>query len=227
VPDAEEHAIDQKEETMKKLVGLILGWVLVSLGSSGWAAQSIFDFGSTNGLSGPVGSDHFSVSTNGLTLTAYGFNADNSLHGLFWKQGGPDEQGIGLTNTLDTELTLIGGTSIANYIQIDVSQVTNFPSAQIRVQSVTDGEEFNVFGSNTKGVIGTLIATGLTNENSFVNIPDWGQYGFISVAVTPQGSTRPSDNLLMDAIAVIPEPGVLSLVLAGIVGLGLLRHRAR
>ena len=212
---------------MKKRLCLISWWVLVGLGSSAWAAQTIFDFNSTNGVSGPIGSDHFSVTTNGLTLTAYGFNADNSPHGLFWKTGFPDEHGIGLTNTLDTELTLIGGTNIANYIQVDVSQVTNFPSAQIRPQSVTAGEEFDLFGSNTKGVIGTLIATGLTNDNSFINIPDWGQYAFISVAVTPQGPNHSFDNVLMDAIAIIPEPGPITLVAVALSLTGLLTARKR
>jgi hypothetical protein len=186
------------------------------------------DFGSTNGVSTPVGSSQWSVTLGGTTLTAYGFNANNTPHGLFWKNGRTDEFGIGLANTLDTELTLTGkGSAIANYIQFDVHTVTNSPSGRIRAQSVTDEEKFDLFGSNTKGLIGIKILSGCTNDNRFISIPDWGWYAFISVAVMPQGRSHANDNVLPDAIEVVPEPAQLALVRCGCGLLALLKMHKR
>ena len=209
---------------MERRSAVVVCAVALGMAASATAVAQTFDFGNVPG--GPVGASSWAVTIPPFTLTAYGWNADNSPNELFWKNAGPDEHGIGFVNTLDNELTLApGGTAIANYIQVDVSQVYLVsPTGQIRVQSVTDGEEYDLYGSNTLGDIGTKILSASTIDNTFFDIPNWGTYKFISVAVTPQGAARPNDNVLMDAILVVPEPAALSLLVLG--SLAWLRRRA-
>lgn len=198
---------------------------LLGLVATCGAAPILFDFGGTP--TGPVGASSRSVTEGIYTLTAYGFDANNTPHNLYFKNEGTDEHGLGLVNTNDNELTLTSNPrGIANYMQIDVSQVYGvFPTGQLRVQSVTSGEEFDVYGSNTLGSIGTVISSGNTLDNDFLTLPNWGIYKFISVAVTPQaGSSHNDDNVLVDAIQVVPEPTALPLVILG--GLTVLRIRA-
>lgn len=207
-----------------------LSCVLLLVLTLGSAQAAVFDFASTNGASGPVGSSYWKVTEGLFTLTAYGFNANGTRHGLYWKDEGPNEQGLGLTGTFGHELTLQpGGRKIANYIQIDVSQVyTSFPSGAIRIGSVNHGEAFDLFGSNVKGQVGIEILSGSTADGTFVSIPQWGMYKFVSVAVDPRGCRHAHDNVFMEAISIgrpIPEPGTLTLLASGL-GLLLLFRRA-
>jgi hypothetical protein len=129
---------------------------------------------------------------------------------------------IGFPDTTDFELTLAGANGpIANYIQIDVSQIYHdFSAAQIRIQSVTVGEKYDLFGSSALGSIGTLITSGGVGsayDNVFFDVPQWGAYPYISVAVHAPGGS--ADNVLMDAIAVdtknqVPDSGSSLFLLA-------------
>jgi hypothetical protein len=208
----------------KSLKVLLCAFVL-GTGAYGWAAPLTFDFG--NSPSGPVGASSWAVTQGAYTLTAWGLNANNTAHLLYWKNAGPDEHGLGLVGTLDNELTLAsGGTAIANYIQIDVSQVYLLsPTGEIRIQSVTSGEKFNLYGSSTPGSIGTPILSGSTADNVFISIPNWGTYPYISVSVTPLGAAHASDNVLMDAMMVTPTPEPASLMLLAAGGLVWSRRR--
>jgi hypothetical protein len=186
----------------------------------------------------------FVARTVGLyTLTAYGFDSpSNTAHNLFYKNDGADEHGLGLVGTLDNELTLTSGPvrppfTPANYMEIDVSSVYLLPgtSGAIRIQSVTDGESYNVWGSNTLGQMGVpQLITASTVNNDFVNLPSWGTYQFYSVAVNGVvvGSTIPAapDNVLFDAVQVqggTPELPPIALLGTVPFGLALLRRRRR
>jgi hypothetical protein len=201
-------------------------YALIGFGATAQGAP-IFNF------TGPTGDAGNSVtsSAGGYTLTAYGFNANNTAHHLYYKNSGGDETGLGLVGTSDHELTLTyDGSTYANYIQIDVSQIYKaFPAAQILIGSDTGTESYDLFGSNTLGQIGTKIANsvGPAFNGKYFSIPNWGTYKFISVAVHPDPS-HPWDNVLVGAIATtaVPEPGsalMLSTSLAA--GLGLLSYR--
>ena len=54
------------------------------------------------------------------------------------------------------------------------------------VSSLDPGEAFDIYGSNTLGSLGTKISLGGgpygdTNNNNFVNIPNFGSYRYVSV----------------------------------------------
>jgi uncharacterized protein (UPF0333 family) len=221
---------------MNKLLLVIGCYAILGVGTS-IRADTVFDF--SGPATGPVGSNQYAVTHGSITLTAFGFNADNSSHNLFWKKNGGDENGLGFTSTLDNELTLQNnGTQIANYIQIDVSQVfKTVPSAKILVNSNTDDETYDLWGSHTLGLIGTKILNAGTSDNTFVNIPDWGTYEFVSVAVHPTPapliadlhttSPHADDNVLMGAISIpeVPEPTAGLLVGLGLASAGMLLRR--
>ncbi len=192
--------------------------LVLAAGSFGTCRASSLVFDMSSGPAGNVGSSQKSITQGAYTITAYGFNAGGSDHNLFTKQNGGDENGLGLVDTYDNELTLnAGGTAIANYIQTDVSAIKNLPGGKLMMGSVTGGESFDVFGSNTLGTPGTSLISGNTTSGSFISIPSWGSYDYITVAVHPH-SSQPADNVLFDAISVVPEPGEY----ASLAGFGLL-----
>lgn len=139
-------------------------------------------------LNQAVGSSSQPYTVSGYTITAYGY--DNSggtgtLHELFYKNGGPDETGLGLTNTLDNELQVVSGTP-AQFIQLNLTSIlaAGFINGQIEISSVQSGEAFNLYGSNTLGMLGTKLNTtsyDSSNDNVFVSVPSFGTYKFISV----------------------------------------------
>lgn len=218
--------------------------VALGLGIAAVHAETLlYTFAPTNGVSGSVGSSSLTItkpsSTGNFSITAYGFNADGTTHTLYQKNAGTDEQGLGLTSTLDNELTLTSnGSQIANFIQIDVSQVyKTFSAGLLEMESVTGGESFDVFGSNTKGTTGTKLISGSTLDQVFFTIPSWGNYEYISVAVHPVPvaagycNSHACDNVLLNALEVtrpdhfIPEPGTSTLVAGGLSLLALFRRR--
>jgi hypothetical protein len=188
-------------------------------------ADYIFDF-NPNNTSAAVGSSQYSVTQGTYTLTVTGFNVNNSTHDLYWKFTGPGEHGIGFTNPDtgggDHELSLTTSGTVANYMEIDVSQVYQaFPNGYIRVQSVDAGsqgfpESYDIYGSNSPGSIGTLLppAAGTAYNNVFFALPSWGTYAYYSVAEHPEANANLND-VLFDAIEVTPEPATLTLLALG------------
>jgi hypothetical protein len=99
---------------------------------------------------------------------------------------------------------------------------------------VTDGEKYDVYGSNTAGSIGAVILSAVTADATFVSIPNWGTYKYISMAVHPGNGSNKDDNVLLEAIsasgpsiqAVTPEPATIQMLGASLfVGLGVLLVR--
>jgi hypothetical protein len=201
------------------IVVLFLGtWTTVQ-------ADIIFDFNPSN-TSAAVGSSQYSVTQGTYTLTVSGFNVNNSSHDLYWKFEGAGEHGIGFTNPVTGggthELSLTTSGTVANYMEINVSQVYQaFPNGYIRVQSIDAGsqgipESYDIYGSNAPGSIGTVLTSGVgtANNNLFVALPSWGTYAYYSVATHPEPNANLND-VLFDAIKVTPEPATLTLLALG------------
>ncbi len=142
---------------------------------------------------GAVGSSSHTFTSQGYQITGLGYDNNNgtgTAHELFYKSQGPigggSEHGLGLTNVLDNELGLTAQGAVANFIQLDLSSILlqGFTNGKIEVGSIQPGESFQLFGSNTKGLLGTSLgaAFGSNVDDQFVSVPDFGMYKYLSVA---------------------------------------------
>ncbi len=142
------------------------------------------------GLDQDVGSSSATFKSWGFSITAYGYTVspggDTPL-GLYFKNRGADESGLGIVGPSDHELQGIGGAP-AQYIQLDLGSLIasgKFTGGAIEIGSVQDfsSDEFNIYGSSVKGQIGTKIAGTFDYQSDqvFLNLPDFGDYRYISI----------------------------------------------
>ncbi|MGB2886838.1 MAG: PEP-CTERM sorting domain-containing protein [Candidatus Acidiferrales bacterium] len=162
----------------------------------------------------------------GTTITASGYSQPNKLTDLFGKTAGGDQSGttdepqgrhlLGINGEVHSE---IAGTA---FIQLDLTQLVNagFKNGQLEISSVQPGEHFNIWGSNQKGVLGTLLVANGSLDTKPFSIPDFGKFDFISI-------TSPKGDVLVDSLSAqppspspVPEPSTLVLLLTGAVGMG-------
>jgi len=139
-------------------------------------------------------------SVNGLTITAYGY--ENYGGGyvpskLYGKKNGGDENGLGIADTSsDHEITT------SSFIQLDLGNViaAGASGAQMAVGSVQNGESYNIYGSNTKGQLGTLLSGPLTSDDTLFDVPQFGSYQYVSLQAA-------SHDVLLEALSVTLPPG--------------------
>ena len=141
------------------------------------------------GLNTPVGSSSHTFVSQGYSIAAYGFdvgNGSNPAHSLFYRNGGGDEIGLGLVDTLHNELQVTHSGSPANFIQLDLRSILSagFINGKISVGSVQTNESFVLYGSNALGTLGTKLGNtvGSNFDVTFLNVPSFGTYQFLSVA---------------------------------------------
>jgi hypothetical protein len=158
---------------------------------SAWATVITWELNPTNS-NVAVGATFKDFIQSGYTITARGYDnvpGADTAHELFFKSvpaiGGGSEHGLGLVGTLDNELQTSGGTP-SNYIQLDLRSILTqgFTGGQLSVGSIQSGESFLLFGSNVQGQLGTQIGGtfGSQFDDQFVDIPQFGNYQFVSVA---------------------------------------------
>lgn len=180
----------------------------------------------------------YSESSSGITLTAYGLTALASLTqpatagpGLYAKNGGAGETGLGMATDPagDHEISA----ALNDGVQIDFSDALAIaPKATVTmaISSVQSGEGWALYGSNrlltvagnskTAGTLGEPLLSGW-GSNATVTLPDWGQYTYYTLLATGSGGCTPDANILLGTVTVngglttqsTPEPG--SLLLAG------------
>jgi len=230
---------------MKTMISLLFMAVFLGSGLS-LRADLLFDLNPLN-TNAPVGSSSFTVTTNGYSMTAYGYFISYVTHttnttGLYWKYAGGDEQSLGIAGNIDRtgdhelSLTNFGSANhVATFIQVDMGSLNHtFSNCEVRVGSVTGEEEFDVYGSHVLGTLGTPIISNDSVDDTFITIPHsaWTNYQYFAIAVTPQSGypCHESDNVLVDSFLVvgqIPEPSTLLLLVGGVsVAFGWRRMRA-
>lgn len=182
--------------------------------SSSWAAI-VWDL-NPNDLNAPVGSNTQLFTSDGFSITARGFDNNNGIgtpRELYFKNkppvDGAVEFGLGLV-TPHNEINA-GPNGPLNFIQFDVTAIlaAGMFNGQISVGSLQAGESYSIHGSNTVGTLGTQLGgpfVGLTFDNTFVPLPDFGLYNFYAIVAT-SGNVLPV--ALSAEVAPIPEMNAL------------------
>ena len=182
-------------------------------------------------------SQTFSQDGFSLTATSYtspGCNTAMSscawtpgTENLYAKNGGSAaEQGLGLTGDPagDNEIYYPNG------IYLNLSQAGGHASDVVigSLQgTTTNGESWAVYGSNN-GTTWTLLGHGmggLTENFNSASLADYNQLVISDPASTPYTN---SNDVVLESVTTVPEPGTLALFAAGLLGCALfLRRRAQ
>lgn len=175
----------------KTFILAAIGALISTASSSG--ALVTWDFNPSN-LDAPVGSPTHVFTSSGFSVTATGYDNEagpDPFHQLYYKfeppVNGASERGLGMVNTDSNELNVNPDGSVAQYIQLDLRSILaqGFTNGQVSMGSVQNGEGFRLFGSNTAGVLGTQLPgtySGVSFDNKFVSVPNFGSFQFLSVA---------------------------------------------
>lgn len=208
------------------------------LAASTAGAAVVWDL-NPNDQHGPTGSSTQVFTSDGYQITARGYTNDGGegvATELFFKNrppdGGANEVGLGLVGSPHNELNGSADGPL-NFIQLDLRSILSqgFTNGQIAVASLQNGESFQLFGSNLEGQLGTAISglyTGLTFDDKFVAIPDFGTFSFISIVGAGSGSNVLPSRFAAE-ITPIPEVGTVLPIVGLLVAVGassLLRRRA-
>ena len=167
-----------------------------------------------NGIEGAVGSTSQTFVSSGYSITAYGYTVGGSSHtplGLYYKNQGYDETGLGIVGPADHELQGNGGYP-EQFIQLDVSSIVaqGFTDGKIQIGSVQSGsnDTFVIWGSSTLGDPGSQIG-GVYDSSSdlvFLDIANFTNYKFISVGAL-SGDVLPV--AFQATLAPVPEMSAL------------------
>jgi len=184
---------------------VLLGVCLLSAAPVFADSTTTFTFIGTLGNIGPT--DTFTAGS--LSLVATGYSSPGVTTDMWAKNGGLNEMGLGLASEPQHE---ISGTL---FVQLNLTQVlaASPTSIALSIQSIQAGEGYSVWGSNTAGTPGTLLASNQTGAT--FTLPDLGSFNFISVSGGP-------GNVLLDDVDVTvptPEPSAAILLLLGLVAL--------
>lgn len=221
---------------MKRIVSGGVLCVLLSIAAPVWAGPVIWNFGPPSPSdAGPLSpaTNTYSVTMDGKTLIASGYTYNGTPLDLYWKSGS-DETGLGLVGTSDNELTLRSNGQPANYMVINTSSINStWIDPAILINSVTDGEAWNLYGFTSapsgNSTAGTLILNDQTANGTFVSIPiaDWQNYAYLVVTVTPNPDET-SNNVVFDEIEAVnpsPEPGTFAMLGVGAAAVLVFRKR--
>lgn len=196
---------------------LLLGTVVGALGFLTPAhADTIWNF---NSATGDLGTTHNYVGSDGTTITATAFGPRTP--DLFGKGLGGDESGLGLTNDLTSGEDEITNGSFVQLSLANVKFASPGEAMSFMGDSTTDSEEWEVFGSNTSGTLGTTLLANCTAPagsgsgnfceapNNF-NLPGAANFKFLDI-------TAATGNVLLTQVDAVTVPGPI--VGAGLPGL--------
>jgi hypothetical protein len=197
----------------KKLLALVAGTVLTFAGAAQATPQVTFDLtlptATRNTDLGPTHTYTF----GGLTIIATGYvKSPLGTTDLYQKYVATDttEQGLGIYNGGDTTKHFEIQTS--EFIQLDVSDLVKkgVTGLTLQINSVQTGESYDVYNSDSAGVLGTAQITAGTSTSpfsfslkghNFVNI-DAHVGDVLLTQLTAQATPEPSTVLLLTCIGL-------------------------
>ena len=190
-------------KTVGKFGLLLLCVCLLSAAPVFADSTTTFTFTSTLGSIGTT--DTFT--SGGLSLVATGYSSPGVTTDMWAKNLGPDENGIGLTAGIVHEI------SGSMFIQLNLANILAASPSGITLSlgSIQSPDAYNVWGSNTAGTPGTLLASNQTGLS--FPLADLGAFTYISIS-----ASAPTDSILLDDVEVTtaPEPNSATLLLYGL-----------
>ena len=191
----------------------LLSFLCVFAATTGWATLVTWNL-NPDGIEGDVGSSAQTFVSSGYSITANGYTAGTPSPtplGLYFKNQGSDETGLGIVGPADHELQG-DGLNPFQFIQFDLSSILaqGFTDGQLQIGSVqgSSDDTFAIWGSSALGDLGTQIG-GVYDSSSdmiYVNIADFSEYEFISIGAL-SGDVLPA--AFQATLAPIPEMGAL------------------
>ena len=187
------------------------------IGAPMFASSINVDFGTPDAgfvQSTSTSANYTFASPNKIAATGYHVNGNSTVSptALFAKTNGGDEEGLGLANGTDDEITP------GNFIQLDLSQLTTYGAVSftVKTNSTTGNDAFALFLSSTKGSIGSFYTAGNTETTYSFTAAQFKANPYLSLTAT-------SGNVLLGpgTIASAPEPGTILSLGAGLVLVGL------
>jgi hypothetical protein len=177
-----------------------------------------------------------SFTVSGVTITASGFSSPTfgtTVH-LYSKNGGGDENGLGLVNDPAGNHE-ISGTSL-----IRISLPTGITNFAFTMGSSSSGEGWLVYGSNSPTSGYVKVASGMDENNHVLTgctsgLND-GCFAYYYFAFNPSTYSAGNTNVLLDNVgfasavtnfSAIPLPAALPLFASGLGALGLLGWRRK
>jgi len=223
------------------LKAMFLAGAMLATTSGARAATVIYNFGTIADTAGKTTGDlgltaTYTISGLSVTASAFGPKEDGNADHLYGKNGGGDENGLGMTNdpTGDHEIAYRQG-----FIQLDLSALTGKVAANsifAAFGSTTGGEQWAIYGGNTAGTLGsatlptldTFISSGSNESTNVLLTGNFRYYDFVSTVA--QGGSS-GGNVLFKSLTVstaaVPEPETWALMIAGFGGLGVVLRRRR
>jgi hypothetical protein len=219
--------IPMKKSTIRRSrkMAAVFSFLSVFAATSMWATVVTWDL-NPNGTEGHAGSTSQTFVSSGYSITANGYTVGLRSHtplGLYYKNQGSDETGLGIVGPADHELQGNGSYPM-QFIQFDVNSILaeGFTDAKLQIGSVqgSPDDTFVIWGSSALGDPGAQIGGvyDSASDMAFVSIADFTNYKFISIRAL-SGDVLPVAFQAM--LAPIPEMGALFPVIGLIVAVAI------
>ncbi len=197
--------------------------------SSAHATTVLWNLGAAPTSTNSPSSWNYTQGTDTITLSGWTDNSFTTGQGLFTKNGGGDENGVGLVGTSDNEI--IGSKIIE--INFSAEKAAGYNSFSFEMGSTTNGEKWVLFGSDT-GAAGSfsklLEGAGDMVDNTGITV-----YNYYYVGVASDTANSSIDNVLLmsvdgtivSRVGGVPEPSTWAMMLLGFFGVGFIAYRQK